>query len=162
MAAKAATNPPRSLSAASSGRAVRRLALGVSGAAAAALSIAIAAIALGGCSLGNVRQDDCANSEQCSEAFGLGSTCTNGYCTEPLECDTADDCTALFGNGTCIAGVCSGSCESTQKLSGLPCYACKPQTPQEFLNACTSSMCSPFDRSRLTKIGSDGTLPPLP
>jgi hypothetical protein len=43
------------------------------------------------------------------------------------------------------------------------CYSCIPTTPIEFLNACTSAACVPFDdATRLTRLLPDGGLPPLP
>jgi hypothetical protein len=43
------------------------------------------------------------------------------------------------------------------------CYPCTPTTPIEFLNACTSAACIPFDNAtRLTRLLPDGGLPPLP
>jgi hypothetical protein len=43
------------------------------------------------------------------------------------------------------------------------CYPCAPQLNAQFLNACTSSACVPFDdRTRVTHLLPDGALPPLP
>ena len=43
------------------------------------------------------------------------------------------------------------------------CYPCTPTSPIEFLNACTSAACVPFDdATRLTRLLADGGLPPLP
>jgi hypothetical protein len=45
----------------------------------------------------------------------------------------------------------------------VACYACAPQTNEQFLNACGESPCIPFDRSRLESLLlPDGGLPPLP
>jgi hypothetical protein len=56
--------------------------------------------------------------------------------------------------GTPDAGSCTGA-------GG--CWSCAPTTRVEFLNACTSAGCSPFDnRARLPLLNPDGTLPPLP
>jgi hypothetical protein len=57
--------------------------------------------------------------------------------------------------GAAEAASCSG--EAGQ------CYSCIPTTPIEFLNACTSAACVPFDdATRLTRLLPDGGLPPLP
>jgi hypothetical protein len=47
--------------------------------------------------------------------------------------------------------------------AGAGCYPCAPTTPAQFLSACTSATCVPFDdMQRLTKLSADGALPPLP
>jgi hypothetical protein len=57
------------------------------------------------------------------------------------------------------AGAAGASCTDAADN----CYACTPQTSTQFLNACTSSACVPFDdHARLTKLTAGGTLPPLP
>jgi len=60
----------------------------------------------GGCSLGNVSVDDCQSNDQCASVFGLGSTCSEGYCTEPSPCSTGHDCRATAGSGACVEGRC--------------------------------------------------------
>ena len=42
------------------------------------------------------------------------------------------------------------------------CYPCAPSSHAQFLNACTSAACVPFDGTRLTHLLPDGGLPPLP
>jgi hypothetical protein len=41
------------------------------------------------------------------------------------------------------------------------CYPCAPATQPQFLNACTSAACVPFDDTRVTLLLPDGGLPPL-
>lgn len=41
------------------------------------------------------------------------------------------------------------------------CFAC-PSTSSEIINRCTASSCARFDRTRLTRLLTDGGLPPLP
>jgi hypothetical protein len=118
--------------------------------------LALGAIAAG-CSLGNVTHDACKSSAECVAAFGAGSTCSEGYCSDAMKCTSDAECT----NGVCKDGFCA-PIECNSQLNGVPCYQCKPSKPLEFENACTSAQCTPFDRTRLTKIGADGKLPPLP
>ena len=92
------------------------------------------------CSLGNVKQNACTSDDQCAAAFGAGSTCAAGYCTD---------------------STVSPSCQGTSD-AGLACYACAPATVPEFENACSGATCVPFDDTRLTKLLPDGGLPPLP
>jgi ABC-type branched-subunit amino acid transport system substrate-binding protein len=72
------------------------------------LAALLAAVTLwtSGCSLGNVAQDDCASTDECVAAFGEGSACVDGYCTDVIECVTGQDCRALFGGGACVNGEC--------------------------------------------------------
>ena len=42
------------------------------------------------------------------------------------------------------------------------CYACSPATTIEFLNACTSAQCLPFDNTARLPLYNGGNLPPLP
>lgn len=63
----------------------------------------------GGCSLGNVSRDDCTTDDQCAAAFGLGSVCDQGFCTEPAGCTTGHDCRKATGAGVCVDGACAGT-----------------------------------------------------
>jgi hypothetical protein len=45
----------------------------------------------------------------------------------------------------------------------LECFPCAPTRTAQFLNACTTAMCVPFDDgTRVTHLLPDGALPPLP
>jgi hypothetical protein len=81
-------------------------------------------------------------------------------------CDASGECSfrAALGNpgaaGASDAGAGDASC--TDQDAGS-CYACSPKTQAQFLNACTSAACVPFDdQARLTKLTVSGELPPLP
>jgi hypothetical protein len=92
------------------------------------------------CSLGNVAQVDCTTDAQCSAAFGAGSRCDTGYCTEAS----------------------SPGCQKTG-ADGRGCFGCTPKVTRDFQSACTDATCAPFDDAkRLTKLTPDGGLPPLP
>ena len=61
------------------------------------------------------------------------------------------------------AGSGSLSCEDENGFQGLGCYRCAPQEIVTLENACTTATCTRFDDSkRLTLLGVDGKLPPLP
>jgi hypothetical protein len=105
-----------------------------------ALGLVAVAVA---CSLSDVKRTTCTNDNQCAGAFGTGSRCQGGYCTDPA---TAPTCNPA---GT--------------EPDGRPCFGCPPTKTVEFHNACTDSTCQPFDNAtRLTKLTADGGLPPLP
>ncbi len=72
--------------------------------------VVLLGLAGGACSLANIRPDGCSDSG-CSAAFGLGSTCVDGYCGDPATCDTGFDCRAAFGGGACVDGGCRATFE---------------------------------------------------
>lgn len=52
-------------------------------------------------------QDDCADDAACVAAFGLGSTCDDGYCTAAPGCTTNADCRDVLGPGVaCVDARC--------------------------------------------------------
>jgi hypothetical protein len=92
------------------------------------------------CSLGNVAHEDCTTDTQCAAAFGAGSRCETGFCTEAT----------------------SPGCQKTG-ADGRACFGCTPKVTRDFETACTDATCAPFDDAkRLTKLTPDGGLPPLP
>jgi ABC-type branched-subunit amino acid transport system substrate-binding protein len=70
------------------------------------LSAALLAIGVEGCSLSNVKHEDCTSDAQCAQLFGLGSTCKAGFCTDSGACATGHDCREKFGGGACVDGLC--------------------------------------------------------
>ncbi|NUQ76754.1 MAG: ABC transporter substrate-binding protein [Polyangiaceae bacterium] len=72
----------------------------------AALTALAAFAAAPGCSLSNIAQDDCSSNADCEAAFGFGSTCVEGYCSNPKSCSTGHDCRRMFGGGACVDGGC--------------------------------------------------------
>lgn len=65
------------------------------------------------------------------------------------------------GAGDAAAG--SEGCVDDEGFHGLGCYRCVPQDIETLENACTAATCTPFDDvKRLTRLGKDGHLPPLP
>jgi len=61
------------------------------------------------------------------------------------------------------AGAGSVSCDDADGFQGLGCYRCAPTEIVTLENACTTATCTRFDDSkRLTLLGKDGKLPPLP
>lgn len=59
-----------------------------------------------GCSLANVSVTSCAGDAQCAAAFGVGSTCADGYCSQPMGCTSGHDCRRMVGGGACVNGAC--------------------------------------------------------
>lgn len=83
---------------------------------------ALAALSVSGCSLSNIGADDCQSNIECEDAFGLGSACSDGFCTEPPTCENGHGCRSKFGGGACVEGICrdrapadpQGSCTKTE------------------------------------------------
>jgi hypothetical protein len=71
---------------------------------------------------------------------------------------------AIISHGSAgEAGAGSDNCEDASGFQGLGCYRCAPQEIVTLENACTTAICIRFDDSkRLTLLGADGKLPPLP
>jgi ABC-type branched-subunit amino acid transport system substrate-binding protein len=69
-------------------------------------SLLLAAALGAGCSLGNISVDACTSDASCQAAFGLGSACQDGWCSEPASCQTGHDCRERFGGGACVNGAC--------------------------------------------------------
>jgi len=61
---------------------------------------------LSGCSLSNISIDECASDDECVLGFGLGSSCSAGFCTPASTCDTGFDCREIHKGGACVAGTC--------------------------------------------------------
>jgi branched-chain amino acid transport system substrate-binding protein len=59
-----------------------------------------------GCSLSDIARTDCASDTECAAAFGAGSTCSAGFCSEPMGCTSGHDCRKMIGGGACVNGAC--------------------------------------------------------
>jgi hypothetical protein len=80
----------------------------------------------------------------CNSILGLGDY--------KVSADASSGAGGGGGSGSCAWDPASGNC-----------YPCAPATDPEYLNACTSAACVPFDdKTRITKLLPDGGLPPVP
>jgi ABC-type branched-subunit amino acid transport system substrate-binding protein len=77
------------------------------------------------CALSNVAVDACPSDAACADAFGLGSLCVDGYCSEPSACTTGHDCRRAHGGGACVEGVCKA------RLPADPLGACNSYEPSD-------------------------------
>lgn len=85
----------------------------------------------------------------CNAIFGIGD-----YVVD-------DDAGTLGGDGSTEGGE-AASCDDYDPASGK-CYPCAPQNDPQFLNACTGSLCVPFDdKARVPRFNPDGSLPTVP
>jgi branched-chain amino acid transport system substrate-binding protein len=63
-------------------------------------------VLLDGCSLRDVKYDNCSTDDQCALAFGPGSACSGGFCSAAATCTTGADCRKAAGGGACVSGAC--------------------------------------------------------
>lgn len=97
--------------------------------------------------------------------------------TSTTQCHSDKDCQRFAGTicdlsqRVCVpsrdAGTRTPDTDSTadtvESCSGPSgCFACTPSDESQILSHCTDSICVPFDNNRLTLMGSDGGLRPLP
>lgn len=97
-----------------------------------------------GCSVLVGFKDECTRNEDCASK-GAGLVCMSNLCVSDESMNTQD------------AGV---DCSAWNPATG-ECFPCAAQNQLQLLNACTGSMCVPFDESRVTKI-MDGSFPAVP
>jgi hypothetical protein len=106
-------------------------------------------------------------------AVFLFQACSVFLNSDATQCQGDTDC-AHFGQTICDLSrhVCvpsptlpvdGGAVDATLSChSQSGCFQCTPTADQEFLSSCTDSTCIPFDNRRLSNLGPDGTLKPLP
>lgn len=108
----------------------------------------------------------------CSTALGLSD-----YVFRPSESEggvtdaraSGDGPEGSASNGDGATGKAEAAADASEDVTSCDvdlasqCYPCAPQLNAQFLNACTSSACVPFDDgTRVTHLLPDGALPPLP
>ena len=109
----------------------------------------------------------------CNTILGLGDYVV-GHPADagvPFDAQVGDEADASMGSTPDATAPSDGSsasdapnCDADPRTFTDPsqCYACAPTTSPQFANACTNSMCVPFDDTRLTNLPADGGLPPVP
>jgi hypothetical protein len=111
--------------------------------------IVVAIAGAAGCSLILKFDPECSSDHDCASK-GANFHCVSQYCVSQ---------TVVGGDGgTPIDGAVS--CDSWDAASGQ-CFACMPNDNAQLLNACTTG-CIQFDDSKVTKLYSDGGVPPVP
>jgi len=75
--------------------------------------------------LTNINADECDSTAACVTAFGLGSSCSDGYCTDAGTCSTGHDCRRLYNGGACVEGRC------VNELPADPVGACTLHEPAD-------------------------------
>ena len=70
------------------------------------LALTMGIVMVASCSLSNISADDCASDTDCAAAFGLGSACLDGFCSDPQGCETGHECRRRYGGGACVEGFC--------------------------------------------------------
>ena len=125
-------------------------------AARSAIPMLLALVPLGACSLlletsavQCTRDADCARFPAASCDLGTHLCVPRSSAVQPP--------TGSGGSGAGGAG--GGAAPLCREADG--CHACLTASAG-FLNACTDGTCLPFDNRRVTRLGSDGSLAPLP
>lgn len=107
-----------------------------------------------GCSLGNLTVDACQDDSGCVAAFGVGSVCGDGYCSEPARCETGHQC-RVYGGGACVEGVCRA------ELPPDPLGACVVGEPANLAGQSISGEGTPIVIGAMFLPGSDFSPPIL-
>jgi len=101
----------------------------------------------------------------CYVACGSDSGTTTSTGTEPVTASASSGATGTTGSGT-GGSSSTGTSSATSSSSGAGgaggCFAGTPTTNDQFLNSCNGQTCQHYDNSQLTKLSTDGGLPPLP
>lgn len=94
----------------------------------------------------------------CSPVIGL-----EGYSTRAEMVDRGEGPTSADAGPESVAEAATDGTTGCDVDLTTQCYACAPTDTPQFLNACTSAQCVPFDDvKRLTHLLPNGRLPPLP
>ncbi len=107
-----------------------------------------------GCLLTNINADECESSAACVVAFGLGSSCADGYCTEAGSCSTGHDCRRLYNGGACVEGRC------VNQLPADPIGACTIHEPEDLASRPLAGEGSPLIVGGMFRMG-DTADPPM-
>jgi hypothetical protein len=96
-----------------------------------------------------------AGSTASSSASGTGgSESTSTTTTTTTGTSTSTTTSGAGGGGT---GGAPPNCDGPNG-----CYSCAPKTGNQFLDACTTSQCSPFDNVARLPLYNNGNLPAIP
>ena len=107
----------------------------------------------------------------------LAGACSFMLDTSTTQCQSDQDC-QRFAGAVCdvIDRVCVASRDASTSSSDVDpttdaaescngpsgCFSCTPSNETQILSHCTDTVCVPFDNKRLTLMGDDGALRPLP
>jgi hypothetical protein len=119
--------------------------------------IAAVAISIAGCTTAIGLSD---YTFRADEADGGATDASSA--TLPDRNEAPDASTGDAGVGVGLGGADAAEAASCSVDLATQCYPCAPATQPQFLNACTSAACVPFDDTRVTLLLPDGGLPPLP
>jgi hypothetical protein len=99
----------------------------------------------------------------CNAALGLSDYVVRGEDsgTDSSVPDVASD-TAAVDTGTSDGPSVETGCDGSIGKAPTDCYGCSPQTNEQYLNACSSSSCVPFDDTKRLLNWDGGGLPPVP
>jgi hypothetical protein len=125
-----------------------------------AAGIAAVAVSIAGCSTAIGLSDYTFRADGADGGASDASSATLPDRQRPRDVSTGD---ASVSTGDAGAGGADAADAASCSVDlATQCYSCAPATQPQFLNACTSAACVPFDDTRVTLLLPDGGLPPLP
>jgi hypothetical protein len=120
-----------------------------------------AAIALGIGALAAPACDSDGNPKPPGTGGGTSSTTSSSTTSSGTGGATTSSSSGTGGTGT--GGGNTGGGGAAPNCDGPNgCYSCTPTKNEQFLNACTSAQCSPFDNAARLPQYNNGNLPPVP
>jgi hypothetical protein len=97
----------------------------------------------------------CQSDQDCQRFAGAVCDPSKRVCVASRDASISDASTAIADvNST------ADTAESCTGPGG--CFSCTPSNETQILSHCTDTVCVPFDNKRLTLLGDDGGLRPLP
>jgi hypothetical protein len=97
----------------------------------------------------------CQSDQDCQRFAGAVCNVTNRVCVAPRDAGVSDASTSIAD-----ADLAADAVEICTGPGG--CFSCTPSNESQILSHCTDTVCVPFDNKRLTLLGDDGGLRPLP
>ncbi|MFT3773685.1 MAG: hypothetical protein QM820_50570 [Minicystis sp.] len=125
----------------------------------ATIALAAAAFAMPACGGNDNPTPTTSSSSSASSTSSSGAGGTGGS-GETTSSSTGTGGSGTGGSGTGGTGGTGGAAPNCDGPNG--CYACAPKKNEEFLNACTTAQCSPFDNAARLPLYNNGNLPPVP
>ena len=98
----------------------------------------------------------CQRDQDCQRFAGTACDVTHHVCVATRDASACIDASASIAD----ADSTPDAVESCTGPGG--CFSCTPSYEFQFLSHCTDSICVPFDNKRLTLLGDNGALRPLP
>jgi len=128
-----------------------------------ALALVVFGLALltGACSfMLDTSTTQCQSDQDCQRFAGAVCDPIKSVCVASRDASVSD--VGVSDASTAIADV-NSTADTAETCTGPSgCFSCTPNNESQILSHCTDTVCVPFDNKRLTLLGDDGGLRPLP